>query len=401
MNIHTVSELTKLIKGMFDSEELLQNIALTGEISNYKRYPSGHAYFTLKDAKASIKCVMFNAYAKKMKFVPENGIQAVVLGNVSVYERDGVYQMYAVSIEPAGIGDLSAAYEQLKEKLNAEGLFSSEYKKMIPFFPEKIGIVTSSAGAVLRDIYNVSKRRNPSVKLVLYPVKVQGEGSAEQITEAIRFFNDKYPVDVLIVGRGGGSKEDLWSFNEECVVREIFASKIPVISAVGHETDFSLSDFVADVRAATPSQAAELAVPDTMELIRHVRNVSAHLETIKNKQLQEKRNRLDISLHSTFLRQPQYFLRQKRLQLDTVIDSLNRHRKRIFDEKKQDFLLQVERLEILNPLRQLQRGYSIIEKDDISVTSVEQINVDDCLKVTMADGVATVKVESVQKEASA
>jgi len=256
MTVHSVSDVTQYIKGLFEGEEILSAILIRGELSNFKRYPSGHCYFTLKDAEASMKCVMFNGYARNLRFTPENGMQVIAGGSVSVYERDGVYQLYVNSLTPEGAGALALAFEQLKERLAAEGLFDETHKQPLPRFPRRIGIVTSSAGAVLRDIHKVTKRRWPGIQLILCPVLVQGTEAAGQIAGAVKCFNRKYPVDVLIVGRGGGSAEDLWAFNEEIVVRAIYDSKIPVISAVGHETDTTLADFVSDRRAATPSQAA-------------------------------------------------------------------------------------------------------------------------------------------------
>ncbi|MBF1694956.1 exodeoxyribonuclease VII large subunit, partial [Selenomonas sp.] len=231
MTVHSVSDVTRYIKGMFEHEPILSDLLIRGEVSNYKRYPSGHAYFTLKDAGASMKCVMFNGYARNLRFAPENGMQVIAGGNISVYERDGAYQLYVSSLTPEGAGALALAFEQMRDRLAAEGLFDEGHKQPLPRFPRRIGIVTSSAGAVLRDIHNVSKRRWPGVQLILHPVLVQGAGAAEQIADAVAFFNEKYPVDVLIVGRGGGSAEDLWAFNEEVVIRAVYRSPIPVISA--------------------------------------------------------------------------------------------------------------------------------------------------------------------------
>ena len=270
MAVHSVSALTQYIKSMFQTEGMLRNVSVEGELSNYKMYASGHCYFTLKDETASLKGVMFKSRARLLRFQPENGMKVVATGEVSVYERDGTYQLYAERLLPVGAGELSVAFEQMKMRLAAEGLFRAEHKKPLPPFPRTIGIVTSLSGAVLRDIYRVSKRRDPKIRLALCPTLVQGEGAAAEIAAAIRFFNKKYPVDLLIVGRGGGSMEDLWAFNEELVVRAIHDSVIPVISAVGHETDTTLADYVSDVRAATPSQAAEIAVPEAAVLNRRV-----------------------------------------------------------------------------------------------------------------------------------
>lgn len=397
MDVRTVSEVTKYIKLLFDRERVLRGILISGEVSNFKRYPSGHCYFTLKDAQASLKCVMFKSSADRLKFKPENGMKVVVSGSISIYERDGVYQLYANNMVPEGIGELAAAYEQLKAKLEAEGLFAPERKKALPPYPKTIGIVTSSAGAVLRDIFNVSKRRDPSIRLVLYPVKVQGDGSAEQIAQGIEFFNTRYPVDVLIVGRGGGSKEDLWSFNEEIVVRAVAASEIPIISAVGHETDFSLSDFAADVRAATPSQAAELAVPDTTLLVRRIEELTARLNSAKVKILAAKRRELKICLGRSFFNLPKQAIAQRRQTLDDLSNSLKRWKEQIFAAKRQNVLTLVDKLDILNPARNLKRGYGVVEKDKMLVHSVDQLTAGDALEVTLSDGAVTTRVESVRK----
>lgn len=397
MDVRTVSEVTKYIKLLFDRERVLRGILISGEVSNFKRYPSGHCYFTLKDAQASLKCVMFKSSADRLKFKPENGMKVVVSGSISIYERDGVYQLYANNMVPEGIGELAAAYEQLKAKLEAEGLFAPERKKALPPYPKTIGIVTSSAGAVLRDIFNVSKRRDPSIRLVLYPVKVQGDGSAEQIAQGIEFFNTRYPVDVLIVGRGGGSKEDLWSFNEEIVVRAVAASEIPIISAVGHETDFSLSDFAADVRAATPSQAAELAVPDTTLLVRRIEELTARLNSAKVKILAAKRRELKICLGRSFFNLPKQAIVQRRQTLDDLSNSLKRWKEQIFVAKRQNVLTLVDKLDILNPARNLKRGYGVVEKDKMLVHSVDQLTAGDALEVTLSDGAVTTRVESVRK----
>lgn len=397
MEVRTVSDVTRFIKAVLGNETLLQNILVTGELSNFKRYPSGHCYFTLKDSQAAIKCVMFKSSAIRLKFVPENGLKVVVSGYISVYERDGVYQLYAGTMTPEGVGELAVAYEQLKAKLEAEGLFASERKQRLPFFPRTIGIVTSSAGAVLRDIYNVSKRRNPSIRLVLKPVKVQGEGSAEQIAKAVAFFNERYEVDIIIVGRGGGSKEDLWSFNDEAVVRAIAASKIPVISAVGHETDFSLSDFVADVRAATPSQAAELAVPDYRELLRHVNQLKMRLDSAKINILQGKRNKLKICLGRHFFKIPKMMIAQKRQQADDFTNSLNRLRERIIAQKRQNAMFLLAKLDILNPAGNLRRGYCIAEKGEQLVHSTADLTIGDTVKITFSDGSAEADVRKIEK----
>ncbi|MCI6158992.1 MAG: exodeoxyribonuclease VII large subunit [Selenomonadaceae bacterium] len=394
MNVHSVSSLNAYIKGLFARETVLQHILVRGEVSNFKRYMSGHCYFTLKDAKSALKCVMFRSYASRLRFQPENGMQIVVEGRIAVYERDGVYQLYAENLQPEGAGSLAIAFEQLKQKLSAEGLFDAAHKKPLPKFPKKIGIVTSLSGAVLRDIYHVSKRRWPSVELVLYPVTVQGGESASEIAAGIRFFNEKHPVDVLIVGRGGGSMEDLWSFNEEVVVRAIYNSVIPVISAVGHETDFTLADFAADKRAATPSQAAEFAVPDRQELRRYVESLRARLGTLARREVQTRRLRVEGLLQSTALSKPQLLLAGRKQRLDRAQARLLELCQKSLTTKKQALTTAMEKLEILSPVHVLRRGYSIVEKQGRPITSVQQVTAGDALTLVMKDG----RITAIAKE---
>ena len=386
MTVHSVSALTQYIKSMFQSEGLLRNVSVEGELSNYKMYASGHCYFTLKDETASLKSVMFKNRARLLRFQPENGMKVVATGEVSVYERDGAYQLYVERLLPVGAGELSVAFEQLKARLAAEGLFNEEHKKPLPPFPRTIGIVTSLSGAVLRDIYRVSKRRDANVRLVLYPTLVQGEGAAAEIAAAIRFFNEKYPVDLLIVGRGGGSAEDLWAFNEEPVVRAIYDSVIPVISAVGHETDTTLSDYASDVRAATPSQAAELAVPETAALIRRIGECEMRLQKAVKSRLYYERERVE-RLGGFFLkRPPQALLAERRQRLDMAAEALDRGMRRALLEKQHAFQVAAEKLEMLNPLHVIRRGYSVVEKDGAAVRSVKELAAGDEVLVRLADG---------------
>ena len=386
MAVHSVSALTQYIKSMFQSEGLLRNVSVEGELSNYKMYASGHCYFTLKDETASLKGVMFKSRARLLRFQPENGMKVVATGEVSVYERDGAYQLYVERLLPVGAGELSVAFEQLKARLAAEGLFNEEHKKPLPPFPRTIGIVTSLSGAVLRDIYRVSKRRDANVRLVLYPTLVQGEGAAAEIAAAIRFFNEKYPVDLLIVGRGGGSAEDLWAFNEEPVVRAIYDSVIPVISAVGHETDTTLSDYASDVRAATPSQAAELAVPETAALIRRIGECEMRLQKAVKSRLYYERERVE-RLGGFFLkRPPQVLLAERRQRLDMAAEALDHGMRRALLEKQHAFQVAAEKLEMLNPLQVIRRGYSVVEKDGAAVRSVKELAAGDGILVRLADG---------------
>ena len=396
--VHGVSDVTRFIKNMFDHEALLQNIMVRGEISNFKLYASGHGYFVLKDDKATLRCVLFRRWAEQLPFLPENGMQIIAAGNISVYERDGVYQLYVERVIPDGAGALAAAYEQLKARLSSEGLFDAERKKPLPPFPKTIGVVTSPSGAVLRDIFRVAKRRWPRVRLVLYPAAVQGEEAAAQVAAGILFFNEMYSVDVLIVGRGGGSAEDLWAFNEEIVVRAVAASRIPVISAVGHETDYTLADFAADVRAATPSQAAELAVPDREELRRHVAGLQARVENARDGWMKAKRARLAALTRQSFFREPQRFLRFFRQRLDTVEERFQRLTEKWHTAKRQRLTSAIEKMELLSPVRVLRRGYGIISTPDGDVIrSIRQVRPEENVEVMLADGRFKARVTEFRK----
>lgn len=398
MTVHSVSDVTRYIKGMFESETILTDILIRGEVSNFKRYPSGHCYFTLKDAGASMKCVMFNGYARNLRFTPENGMQVIAGGSVSVYERDGAYQLYVNSLTPEGAGALALAFEQLKEKLFAEGLFDETHKQPLPRFPRRIGIVTSAAGAVLRDIHKVAKRRWPGIQLILHPVLVQGTEAAEQIAAAIRFFNEKYPVDVLIVGRGGGSAEDLWAFNEEPVVRAIYASRIPVISAVGHETDTTLADFVSDRRAATPSQAAEFAVPDAAELQQYAAGLRTRLLAGRRRQMEWCMGRLKGLTERSWRRNPTLLLAAAVQRTDRVTERLHRSAKDARKNARHRLELVLKRLELLNPVQILYRGFSVVEKDGQTVSRSKALSVGDHLNITFADGKVSAVVEAKEKQ---
>lgn len=398
MAVHRVRDLTLYIKRMFQAEGMLQNISVEGELSNYKMYASGHCYFTLKDEAASLKCVMFKNRARMMHFQPENGLKIVATGDVSVYERDGSYQLYVDRMVPIGAGDFSFAFEQLKKKLTEEGLFCPEHKKLLPMFPQTIGVVTSISGAVLRDIYRVSKRRNPRIRIVLFPVQVQGDGAATEIASAIRFFNEKYPVDVLIAGRGGGSTEDLWAFNEELVVRAFYESRIPIISAVGHETDTTLSDYASDVRAATPSQAAELAVPDTGELFRRVVALEERLKQIVRNRLFYENRRVEHVRSFFFRRPPRALLAERRQRIDMVIETMRQAVCRSFFAKEHAFKLAMDRLDLLNPLRVIGRGYSIAEKSGQPLKSIREVVPGDEVRVRLSDGSFRAVVRDLQED---
>lgn len=393
MAVQSVGELTRNIKRILETDSSLVKLSVRGEVSNFRRYESGHCYFTLKDATAALKCVMFRSRAERLRFEPQNGMRLIAAGNIGVYERDGAYQLMTDSLSPDGAGELAVAFEQLKARLSAEGLFAPEFKKPLPLFPRRIGIVTSPDGAVLRDIFRVSKRRMPSVQLVLYGVQVQGVSAAEQIAAGIEFFNRAYPVDVLIVGRGGGSMEDLWAFNEERVVRAVFASQIPVISAVGHETDFTLADFAADMRAPTPSAAAEIAVPDARELLARIESLTARLTQAVSGNIAAKRAKLDMLKRSTMFMYPQRMLENRAQRLDMLRAALKQNGLTALSAKRQRLVVALEKLDAMNPARVIRRGYGIVQRDGALVKSVRQVSPGDEISIVLADGklIATAK----------
>ena len=371
-----VSEVNQYLKQLLESQSELHHIPVLGEISNFKRYQSGHCYFTLKDEKSALKCVMFKSSAAHLSFEPQNGEKVVALGSISVYERDGVYQLYVIAMRRQGVGDLMQAYEALKEKLTKEGLFDESRKKPLPRLPRAIGIITSPSGAAVHDIITVSRRRNKGVKLILYPVKVQGEEAAGEIVRAIDFFHRHHLADLLIVGRGGGSIEDLWAFNEEPVVRAIAASEIPIISAVGHETDFTLSDFAADARAATPSQAAEIAVID----VAAYRNGIAFYWD-KAAKLLEKEIHENAQL------------------ADSLQQELTQAMAAELDAKKHRLSLMAAKLSALSPLTVLSRGYTITTTaGHRAVQGVSDVSVGDTIRTTVADGTISSVVSGIEKE---
>ena len=394
----TVTEINNYIKELVDNEPQLRNVQIVGEISNFKRYPSGHCYFTLKDSGAVLKCVMFRGKAMSMKFEPQNGDTVLAIGRITVYERDGVYQLYTDMLLQQGVGDLMVAYEKLKAKLEAEGLFSSERKQAIPMNPKTVGIITSPVGAAVRDVITVSRRRNRGIKLLLYPVKVQGEGASVEIARAINFFNKHNLADVLIVGRGGGSIEELWAFNEEQTVRAVASSAIPVISAVGHETDFTLCDFAADVRAATPSQAAELAVADAEGYIMQVENLQRRLKHFMQARLEQEEYRLDRLSNSWALKDPERLFADGTLRTDAAYNKLLTKMDSLLKECAHKFELQAARLDNLSPLSVLARGYSVTQTEDFKVvTSTQQVRWGEELVTTVADGKIVSVVQSVEE----
>ena len=396
--VYSVSEINNFIKNILEQEPELRNLQVVGEISNFKRYPSGHCYFTLKDTGAVLKCVMFRSRAINLRFQPQNGDTVVAVGRLAVYERDGVYQLYTDLLLQQGVGDLMQAYEKLKQKLERAGLFAPERKRQLPLHPRTVGIITSPAGAAVRDIITVSRRRNQGIKLLLYPVKVQGEGAAAEIAAAIEFFNRKKLADVLIVGRGGGSIEDLWAFNEEVTVRAVAASKIPVVSAVGHETDFTLCDFAADVRAATPSQAAELVVADVEGYKQRVAYLEQRARSLLSALLTQQQRRLDNLVNSWALRDPERLFADQAQRLDTASRRLREALELHLQQDEHKLALAAARLDSLSPLAVLARGYSVSQKADYTlVSSVDELKWGDELLTTVADGVITSVVQQVER----
>mgnify|MGYP002796526385 CR=1 FL=1 len=391
-NAVTVTQLNKYLKDRFDEDENLTAILVKGEISNFKNHYTGHLYFTLKDENSLIKCIMFKSYAEKLAFKPKDGMKVMVFGSVSVFERDGVYQIYVKSMLEDGMGDLHEKFEELKAKLEKEGLFEQSHKKPIPLYSKVIGVLTSQTGAVIRDIINVSTRRNPNVYIRLLPVPVQGPGAAEQIAEKIKKMNEKKLADVLIVGRGGGSLEDLWPFNEEVVARAIYESKIPIISAVGHETDFTIADFVADLRAPTPSAAAELAVPDIYELKQKILKEQLRYRNALKKKVELMRLRYEKVMKSRAFTDPTRKIKDNYVLVDSCIKRLETKIKQIYKIKNDKFIELATRLDTLSPLKTLMRGYSLTEKDGQIIKSVEQLKSQDEVKIRFCDGEKNAKI---------
>ena len=397
-SIYTVSDVNRIIKQMIETRAEFFNIQLRGEVSNFRKYASGHCYFTLKDKNSVIKAVMFRGRASELKFLPKDGDQVLAIGRIGVYERDGIYQLYVDIMIASGAGDLMVAYEKLKQKLEQEGLFSSARKREIPAQPQKIGIITSQSGAAIHDIITVSKRRSPGVKLVFFPVKVQGEDAGLEIVKAINFMNKHKLTDVLIVGRGGGSIEDLWAFNEERVVRAIASSEIPVVTAIGHETDFTLADFAADRRAATPSQAAEIVVPNVWELIRHLeqlnqRNIRAVTALVERNESKI----LEIS-NSLVFKEPDRWLADKKIAVDNCLNRIFLSMNRIQQEFEHKYALLVTRLDASSPLNIMSRGYSIARKADGKIIkTIDSVNIGESIETVTKDGFILSAVTDVKR----
>ena len=398
MNVLTVSQLNKYIKDLISKDVVLSGLWVKGEISNFKNHYSGHFYFTLKDEKSLLKCVMFRSNASLLPFMPENGMKVIIRGYISVFERDGQYQLYAEEMQPDGIGALYIAFEKLKKKLEAEGLFDASRKRRLPFLPGAIGVVTSSTGAVIRDIINVLSRRFYNVNLKLYPVQVQGEQAAGQIAAAVRRFNELDNVDVIIVARGGGSLEELWPFNEEIVARSIYESRIPVISAVGHETDFTIADFVADVRAPTPSAAAELVMPERAVVENRLDGLRLRLRNAVMKKTSMERLLLKRIEGSVAFRQPLNKIYQDRMLLDVQKKYMQKALSALNTEYRNRLSLLAATLDTLSPLKSLARGYSITKsnKDGSLIKSIHAVSVGDRLEISLTDGRLGCTVDSIE-----
>ena len=388
----SVSDLNKYMKDKVASDEYLKSVFVRGEISNFKHHYTGHMYFTLKDENSLIKCIMFKSSTLTLNFVPKDGMKVNVLGSVAVFERDGVYQIYCKAMQQDGVGDLYAKFKELKDKLEKEGLFDEAHKKRIPMMPKVIGVLTSNTGAVIKDIINVSTRRNPNCYIRLYPVPVQGPGAAEKIADAIRVMNEKKLADVLIVARGGGSLEDLWPFNEEIVSRAIYDSELPIISAVGHETDFTIADFVADLRAPTPSAAAELAVTDIFDLTDRIGLYKNRLQILLRKKVEILRIRYEKCMKSRVFKEPSYMLQDKYLRIDSMVKDLEK----IITSKMKDYKLKtvekITKLDAMSPLKTLARGYSVVEEDGKLVKSVKDVKKDDIVNIRLSDGKVDAKI---------
>lgn len=379
-------------------DDILTDVLVKGEISNFKAHSSGHMYMSLKDESGVMRAVMFRGSASKLNFTPQNGMKVIARGRVTVYERDGQYQLYIDSMQQEGIGDLYVAFEQLKNKLNEEGLFNQEHKKPLPKYPKKIGVVTAPTGAAVRDIINVLSRRFSYADIVLYPVLVQGENSAESIVTAIEYFNKNTEVDVLIVGRGGGSIEDLWSFNDERVARAIYNSHIPVISAVGHEVDFTISDFVADLRAPTPSAAAEIAVPSQIELKEKFNNVYNRLYSQASKFIEMGRLKLNSNIERPAFKNPMLKVNEERIYIDRVYKDIENRCLNILETKKKELKIDVSKLDGLSPLGTLARGFSVAKDEKGKVLkSIDQVKNGDNLEIMLTDGKVMATVDGKQR----
>lgn len=397
--ILAVSQINEYIKQLFDSEPMLQELCIRGELSNYKVYPSGHHYFTLKDSAGALRCVMFRGSAMRLRFRPENGMQVLASGRITVFPRDGAYQLYCTGLMPDGVGDLHVAFEQLKQRLQTEGLFEPSHKKPLPRYPHTIAIITSGAGAAIHDMLRILAARYPLCKVLVLPVRVQGAEAPPEICGAIRYVNRYNLADLIITGRGGGSIEDLWAFNDERVAREIYRSAIPVISAVGHEPDVTISDYVADLRAATPSNAAELAVPDQSELRLSLRSMEDAMARSMQRQVKFSRQRLEGAARASVLRSPTAYVEDRRLMLDYLTKQLTVCARQTVAKDRQRFGALAAGLDAMSPLKVLARGYSVI-MDEMQgiVRSVSSLSPGSRITLRLSDGSAQAAIESVTEE---
>lgn len=397
VNVLSVSELNGIIKSLIDDEPILSRVAVRGELSNYKIYPSGHHYFTLKDSESSLRCVMFRSSADKLRFRPENGMSVTASGRISVFPRDGAYQLYCTGLMPEGAGDLQVAFEQLKAKLQAEGLFDASHKKPLPRFPKRIAIITSSAGAAVHDMIRILGHRWPMSKVLLLPVRVQGTEAPAEIAGAIKYANEFDVADVIITGRGGGSIEDLWAFNDERVARAIYASRLPVISAVGHEPDVTISDYVADRRASTPSNAAEIAVPDWREIEESLTSSEVRMDQAMLRRIKLLRERVEAIGQKRTLTDPGVYIDERRMELDRRRDRLIAAAERGLAAKKQAFIRSAAALDAMSPLRVLSRGYAAaIKPDGSTVKTVAELKTGEEITVRFADGSAGCTVDNIE-----
>jgi len=396
--VYSVSQVNQYIKSLLDRDQILTSVCIRGELSNYKVYPSGHHYFTLKDTDSSMRCVMFKGSAMRLRFRPENGMKVLVTGRISVFPRDGAYQLYTEFMMPEGAGDLHAAFEQLKTKLQEEGLFDPAAKKPLPQFPARIAIITSSAGAAVHDMIRILRARYPICKVILLPVRVQGVEAPPEICGAIRYVNRFQLADVIITGRGGGSIEDLWAFNDERVAREIYQSVIPVISAVGHEPDVTISDYVADLRAATPSNAAELVVPDQNELRQHIDALQTRMQQSVLRQIKLNRQRLHMLCSQRVLQTPLYYVEARRNHVGQMQKELNSAMRQIILQNQQILGRYAASLDAMSPLKVLSRGYAVI-KDDAGhiISDSAASSVGNRIHITLHKGSLTASVESVEE----
>ena len=391
----TVSDLNKYIKNKVDEDEYLNNVYVKGEISNFKHHYTGHMYFTLKDDKSIIKCVMFKSSTSTLTFIPKDGMKVLILGTVAIYEAGGVYQIYCKAMQEDGVGDLYKKYEELKNKLEREGLFDNSHKKKIPLMPKVIGVLTSQTGAVIRDIINVSTRRNPNVYIKLYPIPVQGKGAEFKIADAIKLMNEQKVADVIILARGGGSIEDLWPFNEEIVARAIYESEIPIISAVGHETDFTIADFVAGLRAPTPSAGAELAQVDIYELKKKINEYNLRYKQALKKKVELLRLRYEKIMASRVFTDPLKRINENYLNVDMKLKRIQNAIQNILKKNKIKAQNSILKLDALSPLKTLARGYSISEHNGEILRSTKQVKENDNITVRMQDGKITATIVGV------